>query len=75
MKIWVRLSAAILIMLVATWSVMLVWQDYSNPQSAVNQARESAVSIRDLTLAGLTGMPSAASIGAIDTIAFPSCCV
>ena len=56
LKIWVRLTGAIWLLLIAAWSGMLVWEDYSNRDTALNQAREFARSIHEMTMAGLTGM-------------------
>jgi methyl-accepting chemotaxis protein len=63
MKIWVRLTGAICLLLVIAWAGILVWQDYSNRQAALRQAQEFAASIHEMTMAGLTGMMITGTIG------------
>ncbi|MCE1244585.1 methyl-accepting chemotaxis protein [Oryzomicrobium sp.] len=55
-SIWVRLTAAIWLVLVAAWSGMIVWETAVTRETAVNQAEGFAKSIHEMTMAGLTGM-------------------
>ncbi|MDR2164312.1 MAG: methyl-accepting chemotaxis protein [Zoogloeaceae bacterium] len=54
--IWVRLTAAIWIVLVIAWSGLIAWESHGTRQIAVNQAKGFAQSIHEMTMAGLTGM-------------------
>jgi len=56
MRIWMRLTAAIWLMLVVAWTGMIFWGSYVNRQTAIAQAREFSHSMHEATLAGLTGM-------------------
>ncbi|HEY6897093.1 MAG TPA: methyl-accepting chemotaxis protein [Rhodocyclaceae bacterium] len=56
LKIWVRLTAAIWIMLVLAWTGMIVWESHTNRATAIQQAQEFSQSMHEATLAGLTGM-------------------
>ncbi len=62
-KIWVRLTAAIWLVLVLAWTGMIVWQSQVSRESAIRQAHDFAQSIHEMTLAGLTGMMITGSIG------------
>jgi methyl-accepting chemotaxis protein len=55
-KIWVRLTAAIWLVLVVVWSAMIYWQTAASRESAIHQAQDFANSIHEMTMAGLTGM-------------------
>ncbi|MFN3984588.1 MAG: methyl-accepting chemotaxis protein [Rhodocyclaceae bacterium] len=54
--IWVRLTAVIWLMLVIAWGSMIAWETRSNRQNAIEQAKEFASTVNELTMAGLTGM-------------------
>ena len=56
MKIWVRLTAAIWLMLIIAWVGMIFWESSVNRQTAIDQARAFSLSMHEATLAGLTGM-------------------
>ena len=56
LKIWIRLTAAIWLMLLVAWSGMIFWQSSVNRQTAIEQAREFSLSMHEATMAGLTGM-------------------
>jgi methyl-accepting chemotaxis protein len=56
MKIWVRLTAAIWVVLVIAWSGMIFWESSVNRQTAIDQALAFSLSMHETTLAGLTGM-------------------
>ena len=55
-KIWVRLTAAIWLMLIIAWVGMIFWESSVNRQTAIDQARAFSLSMHEATLAGLTGM-------------------
>jgi methyl-accepting chemotaxis protein len=63
MKIWVRLTAAIWLMLVVAWTGMIFWESWVNRQTAIAQAREFSLSMHEATLAGLTGMMITGTVG------------
>ena len=56
LKIWVRLTAAIWLMLIVFWNGLIFWEASANRQSALDQAKEFSQSMHETTLAGLTGM-------------------
>ncbi|MCX7166871.1 MAG: methyl-accepting chemotaxis protein [Rhodocyclales bacterium] len=56
LKIWIRLTGAIWLMLLVAWSGMIFWESHANRQTAIDQARGFANSMHEATLAGLTGM-------------------
>ncbi|MCL2022722.1 MAG: methyl-accepting chemotaxis protein [Betaproteobacteria bacterium] len=55
-KIWVRLTAAIWLVLVVSWAGMIVWEGQKTLEMTIDQAREFSGSIHEMTMAGLTGM-------------------
>jgi methyl-accepting chemotaxis protein len=63
LKIWVRLTVVIWLMLVVAWSGMVVWGSRINREAAISQAQDFSRSIREMTLAGLTGMMITGTIG------------
>ncbi len=63
LKIWVRLTAAISIMLAIAGTAMIFWESYVNRQTAISQAREFSLSMHEATMAGLTGMMLTGTVG------------
>jgi methyl-accepting chemotaxis protein len=55
-KIWVKLTAAIWLMLVVFWTGLIFWESHVNHQTATEQAKDFSLSMHESTLAGLTGM-------------------
>ncbi|HEX5802255.1 MAG TPA: methyl-accepting chemotaxis protein [Azospira sp.] len=55
-KIWLRLTAAIWLVLVIVWTGMISWESEVNRETAIRQAQDFAGSIHEMTMAGLTGM-------------------
>lgn len=55
-RIWVRLTAAIWLVLVIAWSGFIIWENYETRKTAINQAEDFSKSIHEMTMAGLTGM-------------------
>ncbi|MDR0233616.1 MAG: methyl-accepting chemotaxis protein, partial [Zoogloeaceae bacterium] len=55
-KIWVRLTAAIWLLLVVAWAGMIVLEGEKALEMAINQAKGFSGSIHEMTMAGLTGM-------------------
>ena len=66
MKIWIRLTAAIWIVLVIAWVGMIFWESSVNRQTAIDQARAFSLSMHEATLAGLTGMMITGTVGQRD---------
>ncbi len=66
MKIWVRLTAAIWVMLLIAWTSMIFWESSVNRQTAIDQARSFSLSMHEATLAGLTGMMITGTVGQRD---------
>jgi diguanylate cyclase (GGDEF)-like protein/PAS domain S-box-containing protein len=56
MKIWVRLVLSILLSVVISGAGLIYWATLEQRKIAVDQAREFANSVHQMTLAGLTGM-------------------
>jgi len=63
LKIWVRLTAAIYLMLAIAGSAMIFWESHVNRQTAIGQAREFSLSMHEATMAGLTGMMLTGTVG------------
>ena len=62
-RIWIRLTVAIWLALLITGGSLIAWQGKANRETAVNQAKEFAQSIHEMTMAGLTGMMFTGTIG------------
>jgi len=54
--IWVRLTGAIWLMLVVAWGSMIAWETRVNRDIAIEQAKDFASTVNEMTMAGLTGM-------------------
>jgi methyl-accepting chemotaxis protein len=63
LKIWIRLTVAISVMLAIAGTAMIFWQSYVNRETAVAQAREFSLSMHEATMAGLTGMMLTGTVG------------
>jgi methyl-accepting chemotaxis protein len=63
MKIWIRLTAAIWLILAIIWTGMIFWTTNANRDTAVRQATDFAQSIHEMTMAGLTGMMITGTVG------------
>ena len=64
--IWMRLTLAIWLMLVLAWGSMIVWETQVNRDIAIGQAKDFAESVKEMTMAGLTGMMITGTIGQRD---------
>ncbi|HJW24376.1 MAG TPA: methyl-accepting chemotaxis protein [Rhodocyclaceae bacterium] len=62
-KIWVRLTAAIWLVLVIVWTGMIFWSSQANRDTAIRQAQDFSRSIHEMTMAGLTGMMITGTVG------------
>ena len=56
LKIWVRLTAAIWLVLALIWVGAILWTTQVNRDTAIRQAKDFSQSIHEMTMAGLTGM-------------------
>ena len=54
--IWLRLTAAIWLMLVIAWGSMIAWETRVTRDMAIEQAKDFAATVNEMTMAGLTGM-------------------
>lgn len=63
MKIWMRLTAAIWLMLVIAWTGMIFWESKVNRETAIDQAKQFSLSMHEATMSGLTGMMITGTIG------------
>ncbi|WP_374244470.1 methyl-accepting chemotaxis protein [Zoogloea sp.] len=61
--VWLRLTAAIWLMLVVAWGGMIAWETRVNRETAIDQAEDFANSIHEMTMAGLTGMMITGTVG------------
>ncbi|MBS1189430.1 MAG: Histidine kinase, region:Bacterial chemotaxis sensory transducer [Rhodocyclaceae bacterium] len=62
-KIWVRLTAAIWLVLVIVWTGMIFWSSQVNRDTAIRQAQDFSQSIHEMAMAGLTGMMITGTVG------------
>ncbi len=62
-KIWIRLTAAIWLVLVIAWAGLIAWESHENRNTAIKQATDFAQSIHEMTMAGLTGMMITGTVG------------
>lgn len=62
-KIWVRLTAAIWLVLVLALAGMIFWSSNANRDTAIRQAKDFSQSIHEMTMAGLTGMMITGTVG------------
>ncbi len=63
MKIWIRLTSVIWLMLVIAWTGMIFWESSVNRETAIDQAAQFSFSMHEATLAGLTGMMITGTVG------------
>jgi methyl-accepting chemotaxis protein len=62
-NIWVRLVSGIWVILVILWSGMIYWAYVEQKNNAVEQARDFALSVHQMTMASLTGMMITGTVG------------
>ena len=55
-KIWIRLTSSIWVVLVVAWAGMIIWESRANWHAAVDQAEDFSLSMHDSTMAGLTAL-------------------
>jgi methyl-accepting chemotaxis protein len=63
LKIWVRLTAAIWVVLALIWAGAIVWTTQVNRDTAIRQAQDFSKSIHEMAMAGLTGMMITGTVG------------
>ncbi|MCG2576787.1 methyl-accepting chemotaxis protein [Dechloromonas sp. XY25] len=63
LKIWVRITAAIWVVLAIIWAGAIVWTTQVNRETAIRQAKDFSQSIHEMTMAGLTGMMITGTVG------------
>jgi methyl-accepting chemotaxis protein len=63
LKIWIRLTAAIWVVLAIIWAGAIVWTTQVNRDTAILQAEDFSKSIHEMTMAGLTGMMLTGTVG------------
>lgn len=63
LKIWIRLTSVIWALLVVAWTVMIVMGSHISREAATAQAKDFSHSIREMTMAGLTGMMITGTVG------------
>ncbi|WP_297365929.1 methyl-accepting chemotaxis protein [Thauera sp.] len=54
--IWLRLTGVIWLMMIAAFGSMIVWETRVNRDTAIDQAKDFAATVNEMTMAGLTGM-------------------
>ncbi|HMT81035.1 MAG TPA: methyl-accepting chemotaxis protein [Azonexus sp.] len=62
-RIWIRLTAAIWVVLAIIWAGTIVWTTQVNRETAIRQAQDFSKSIHEMTMAGLTGMMITGTVG------------
>ena len=55
-KIWIRLTASISVLLVMAWTILIAWDSHHSRQSAADLAKDFSLSMHDSTMAGLTAL-------------------
>ena len=63
LRIWIRLTAAIWVVLAIIWAGAIVWTTQVNRDTAIRQAQDFSQSIHEMTMAGLTGMMITGTVG------------
>lgn len=63
LKIWIRLTAAIWLVLALIWAGAIAWMTNVNRDTAIRQAQDFSKSIHEMTMAGLTGMMITGTVG------------
>ena len=56
LKVWIKLTLSIWLLLLITWPALIIWQGYVSRQEAISQAKSSSASVHEATLIGLTSM-------------------
>ncbi len=64
--IWLRLTGAIWLCLVLAWGGLIAWETQVSRDIAIDQAKDLAHSMNEMTLAGLTGMMMTGTVGKRD---------
>ena len=54
--IWLRLTGVIWLMMVVAFGSMIAWETRVNRDMAIEQAKDFAGTVNEMTMAGLTGM-------------------
>ncbi len=62
-KIWIRLTLSIWVLLIAAWTCVIFWESHANRDAAIEQAQDFSLSMYDSTLAGLTAMMITETMG------------
>jgi methyl-accepting chemotaxis protein len=62
-RIWVRLVAAICLMLIVAWAIMIYWASVEQRNTAIAQAVDFSKSVHKMTMASLTGMMVTGTVG------------
>jgi methyl-accepting chemotaxis protein len=55
-RIWIRLTASIWVLLVLAWGSVILWEGHANRKAAIEQAQDFSLSMHDSTMAGLTAL-------------------
>ncbi|THF62070.1 methyl-accepting chemotaxis protein [Pseudothauera rhizosphaerae] len=66
LPIWFRLTAVIWLMLIVAWTTMIIWETQVNRDTAIDQAKDFAATVNEMTMAGLTGMMITGTVGQRD---------
>lgn len=55
-KIWVRLTVSIWVVLIVAWGSVILWESHHSRDAAIEQAKDFSLSMHDSTMAGLTAL-------------------
>ena len=68
LKVWIKLTISIWLLLLISWPTLIVWQGYVSRQEAIDQAKASSASIHEATLIGLTSMMLTGTVAQRDVL-------
>jgi len=68
LKVWIKLTISIWLLLLISWPTLIIWQGYVSRQEAIEQAKASSASIHEATLIGLTSMMLTGTVAQRDVL-------
>ncbi len=68
LKVWIKLTISIWLLLLISWPTLIIWQGYVSRQEAIDQAKSSSASIHEATLIGLTSMMLTGTVAQRDVL-------
>jgi methyl-accepting chemotaxis protein len=68
MRVWIKLTLSIWLLLLISWPTLIIWQGYVSRQEAIDQAKTSSASVHEATLIGLTSMMVTGTVAQRDVL-------